>query len=277
MLKKDYTILYKPMSDEIKKLFPVVTVDICSKYFGFHFTTNHNGKMTGFESISTTCKASGNCEHRIQAAFRLVMGKDFKLKNATKEDIKKARKLLNEYIKKNPTAQNVSVCGFCFSDRQQDYMVSMKTPLTRNHEILNNGIIHNDWLPILNDLYFRIESFGDFDSVNAVINVMNLIKKNSKTFFAVFTKNPNYFHTYFDGDVSKKPANCNILFSSQYINKVVRIPAKYKYFIDKRFTVYTKKYIVEKDVNINCGAKACLTCLNCYCKNSIDNIREQIK
>lgn len=276
-LKQHPEMLYAEMPKEYKELFPVVTVKVASKYFGLHFTTDHNGKMDGFESVSTTCKASDKCKNKIQAAFRLVMGSDFVLETATRDDIKTARKLLNEYIKKNPTATNASVCGFCFSDRQQDYMTSMKTPLERNHDILNGGVIHSDWLPILNDLYFRVESFGDFSSIYAVINILNLIRKNKNTFFGVWTKNPIFFHKVFNGGRNEKPENCNIIYSSQFVNKATRIPEKYRYFIDKTFTVYTKKYMKEKNITCNCGARACLTCLNCYTKNEIKNIREEIK
>lgn len=275
MLAANPEMLYAPMPKEIRELFPVSTVDICSEYYGLHFTTKHNAKMSGFHSISTTCK-KGKCPARVQAAFRLVIP-DFNIKTATKEDIKKARKLLEEYVKENPEAKNVSICGFCFSDRQQDIMTNMTDPLSRNYKILNGGIIHTDWLPIINSLYFRIESFGDFASVNAVINVMNLIKKNPLVFFGVWSKNPGYFHKYFGGNASLKPVNCNILLSGQYINKVPSIPSKYAYFIDKTFTVFTKVYANKNSVCINCGARACLGCLKCYTKNDVTEIREMLK
>lgn len=276
MLYNDYTILYNPMSDEIKDLFPVVTVDICTEYFGIHFTTKHRAKMEGFNSLSTTCKGVKDCQKRIEKAFQLVIP-DFNLESATIEDIKQARKLLDTYIKENPESKEVSICGFCFSDRQQDYMTNMKPSLLRNKEILNNGIIHSDWLPIINSLYFRIESFGDFASVNAVSNVMNIIKKNPLVFFGVWSKNPQYFHKYFGGNADNKPVNCNILLSGQYINKIPVIPSKYAYFIDKTFTVFTKVYAKKNSVYINCGARACLTCLKCYTKNDITSICESLK
>ena len=73
MIKEDYTILYNPMPEDIKALFPVVTCAIASEYFGLHFTMNHNGKMSGMESISTTCKVNALCEDRIEKALRLAL------------------------------------------------------------------------------------------------------------------------------------------------------------------------------------------------------------
>ena len=277
MVNENPNMVYESMPEEIKEMFPVVIPDIASEYFGIHFTTKHNGKMAGFESLSTTCKASAKCAGKIENAFRLVMGSDFVLADASSADIKKARKKLSDYIKKNPLAVNVSICGFCFSDRQQDYMSSMKKPLAKNHDVLNNGVIHPDWLPTLNDLYFRCESFGDYDSKTAVMNTVNLIKKNPDTFFGVWTKNLNYFHQVFKGDPAAVPTNCNIIYSSQYINKVSSVPEKYKYFVSKTFTVYTKEFSEVKDICINCGSRACLTCKKCYQKNNVPEIKEGLK
>ena len=42
-------------------------------------------------------------------------------------------------------------------------------------------------------------------------------------------------------------------------------PVRYGFdFIDFVFTVYSASYALENNININCGAKHCLTCLKCY-------------
>ena len=276
MIKEDYTILYNPMPEDIKALFPVVTCAIASEYFGLHFTMNHNGKMSGMESISTTCKVNALCEDRIEKALR-ISSPDFRLATATKYDIKKAKKALKDYIKKNPETEKVIICGLCFSDSQQDYMTSMTDPLARNFEILNNGIIDESWLPIINALYFRIESFGDFASVNAVKNVLNLIRKNPAVRFGVWSKNPYFFHKVFNGKKESKPENMNFILSSIFINKATAIPAAFEYFVDFVFTVYTEKYAKAHNIVINCGARSCLTCLKCYTVNGIKFINELLK
>lgn len=276
IVKADYTMLYKPMPAEIKAAFPVVTTDICSRYFGLHFTDKHDGKMNGMFSLSTTCKVNPECRARIQAAFRLVKP-GFCIDTATKEEIKAARRALSDYIKKNPHSTDASICGFCFSDKQQDCRKNMVPCLSRNYEIMNNGIIHQDWLPVLNTLYFRMESFGDFSSVYAVANAVNLMRKNPYTFFGVWTKNPGYFHAVFNGDPAAKPGNCNIILSTQYINTAAAIPEKYRYFIDKTFSVFTAEHAAKNDIHINCGARSCLTCLQCYKKDTATEVNEELK
>ena len=240
-VKSDYTLFYKPMPETWKKLFPVVTVDILEN-FGLHFTTKHNGKMSGMTSLSTTCKCNPICIKRIECAGRAA-----------------------EMIKENPLRTDVSICGLCFSDRQQDYMGSMTEPLARNYKILNNGIIRDDWLPVLNVLYFRGESFGDFASVNAVINFANLARKNPDTIFGVWTKNISFFKTaYYMGKKAgigyPIPLNVIVIQSSRYINRKDEKSDR----ADAVFTVYTREYAELHNIPITCGARACLTCLRCY-------------
>lgn len=276
MYANDYTLLYKPMPEAVKKLFPVVTVAIASEYFGIHFTEKHTGKMLGFESWSTTCKASDLCISKIDAGLRKATP-DFKgVKYSSSEEIKAAKKALRDYIKANPEDTTVCICGFCFSDSQQDYQSSMTPTLARNFEILNNGIIHSDYLPVLNDLYFRGESFGDFASVNAVRNFINLARKNPLTRFAIWSKNLLYFTLAFRE--MEKPENVNIVKSSAYVNRPVKLTAAEKEYVDVVFTVYSKEYAKHHGIAINCGALACLTCLKCYKKHDgVIYINEALK
>lgn len=273
VLKADYTLLYRPMEPEIKALFPVFTMSDSNEVFGLHFTLNHTGKMSGMNGLSTTCKL-GICPDRVQAAFRLVRP-DFDIETAGKEEVADARKALNGYIKKNPLATDASICGFCFSDKMQDYRKEMVPVLARNFEILNNGVINSDWLPVLNSLYFRGESFGDFASVNSVINFCNLCRKNPQTTVTVWTKNPAFFYLAFKR--MPKPENMIIVLSSEKINQKRTIDSRFSWFIDKTFTVYTKKFSSEYNVNVNCGARSCLGCLNCYKKDGVTEISELLK
>lgn len=259
MLKNDYTMLYRPMPKEIKDKYPVWTMALSNELGGLHFTVNHSGKMTGMSSLSTTCKCGKICPNRIKRAVKGYGSKD---------GLKKA-------IKANPLSKDFMICGFCFSDSQQDRYKDMVPCLTRNFEILNNGIVHSDWLPILNLAFFRGESFGDFASKNAVINFVNLAKKNRNTMVTVWTKNPAFFYQAFKE--VKKPENMIIILSSVYINRTADIPERFRWFIDKVFTVYTKQCAKAESVNINCGARSCLTCLNCYRKDGPDTISELLK
>ena len=52
---------------------------------------------------------------------------------------------------------------------------------------------------------------------------------------------------------------------------------KHNYFINKTFTVFTKPFSEKKNIAINCGARACMGCLKCYCKNDVSEIHETLK
>ena len=73
----------------------------------------------------------------------------------------------------------------------------------------------------------------------------------------------------------KKPDNLNILISALYLNKSIDI-AKYN-FADKIFTVYDKTYIEKNQIEINCGARDCMSWLKCYTKNNVKYINEKLK
>ena len=49
------------------------------------------------------------------------------------------------------------------------------------------------------------------------------------------------------------------------------------WFVDHVFTVYTKEYIKENNIDVNCGSKNCLGCQLCYNKDTEFHIREQLK
>lgn len=259
MVKADYTMLYRPMPAEIKAVYPLLSMNTSNDVGGLHIATKHEGKMDGMSSISTSCKCNGVCPPRIEAALKGY---------GSKGELSKA-------IKADPLSTDFSICGFCFADALQNFKTSIAKCGERNFQILNNGIIHPDWLPILNTVYFRGESFGDFASKNAVVNFCNLCKKNPHTTIAVWTKNPGFFYMAFKE--VPKPDNMIVVLSSQYINKKTEIPARFRWFVDKVFTVYTKQFSKKYDVNINCGSRSCLGCLNCYRKDGTDEISELLK
>lgn len=261
-VKNDYRFLYSPMPEEWKKVVPVVTVDFLTAC-GLHFTTKHTGKMSGMISLSTTCKCNNICKNRIKKALEKV---------SNSNDRKAAKKAIAAAIKADPYRTDFSICGFCFSDSQQDKFSWMVDPLAHNFEILNNGIIHSDWLPILNSLYFRFESFGDYASKNSAINTFNIAAKNPLVNCAAWTKNPRFFEKAILSGYGK-PDNLSLILSSQFINKPTKNNSM---FIDRVFTVYTPEYAERHNININCGARSCMNCLKCY-KSNVVTVSELLK
>lgn len=201
-----------------------------------HITKDHTGKMKGMQSVSSSCMCNSRCA-----------------KNAKVEG---------------------SVCQKCYAMRQMKMYKKMQPIMEQNYNLLTNGIIPEEELPILNCAFFRIEAFGDIANVNHAINYLNLIRKNPHVFFGWWTKNPDLLDKAFKKTGYEKPANVNIIRSSMFINKPVK---PYYWFVDKTFTVYDKATIAEKGVEINCGARSCLTCHKCYEKNGITEVREKLK
>ena len=200
-----------------------------------HFTTKHTGKMAGMASISTAVTTNARCAKNAQ-----IKG---------------------------------SICEKCFAARQMKIYPSMEKPMVENQRILTSDILPMEKLPVINNLYFRFESFGDLNNDIQVINYFRICYKNPNVKFALWTKNPDYIAAAIDRGYDK-PANLNIVLSSLFINK----ERKHKYsFVDKVFTVYDPQHIEKHSININCGAKNCFTCGLCYEKNGISVINEKLK
>lgn len=213
----------------------VCTLKNSKKISGLHFTVNHTGKMENMVSLSTAVTTNKRCQ-----------------KNASIKG---------------------SVCEKCFAARQMKIFPSMQNPMAENQRILTSDILPDELLPVINNLYFRFEAFGDLNNATQVINYFNICKKNPAVKFALWTKNPDYIAEAIRAG-HNKPENLNIVLSSLFLDK----ERKTRYdFVDKVFTVYTKQYIKENDVNINCGAKNCFTCGLCYEKNGVRVVNEVLK
>lgn len=215
----------------------IITMYNSKKYNGLHFTTSHTGKMQGMFSLSTSCMHNKYCR---------------------------------EYAK-DPN----KVCSKCFSmNMHKMYGEKFESALKNNTDVLTSSILAKDTLPIINALYFRFEAFGDIQNDIQVINYFNICKKNKKTTFALWTKNPFIIKQVIDNGY-KKPNNLIIILSSHFLNVACELN-KFS-FVDKIFTVYDKQTIEKENITINCGAKSCINCLKCYRKNGDKVINEKLK
>ena len=269
--KEDYTIFYRPMPAEWKEIFPVINADILNE-FGIHWTVKHSGKMSGMIGQSTSCDCNNECIKKMLQAVKKVTGNAADLPDA------EIRKLGQDLLKEDPYRKDVSICLFCFSHRQQEFQGKFMTPpLERNYQILNNGIVHSDWIPVLNNLWARGESFGDYGSANAAENAIHAAEKNRDTRFTCWTKNPRYWKETIETRGIKKPGNLKIMLSSQFINRPANVPETYRNIIDGVFTVFTPEYAEKYGIVINCGARACLSCLRCYTSDEFMIVNELLK
>ena len=205
------------------------------KISGLHFTTKHTGKMAGMASISTSVTTNERCA-----------------KNAQIEG---------------------SICQKCFAAQQMKVFPTMEKPMVENQRILTSEILPPEKLPIINNIYFRFEAFGDLNNATQVKNYFNMCYKNPRVKFALWTKNPDFVAEAIR-DGYEKPENLNIVLSSLFINQERKNPFP---FVDKVFTVYDPGYIEENNVSINCGARNCFSCGLCYEKNGITVINEKLK
>lgn len=214
-----------------------LTIEEFESFTGIHFTVKHNGKMSGMASISTACIVNTHC-----------------LKHRNVEG---------------------SICQGCFAERNfRMYGNSFEECFVRNYRILTSVDIPQTLMPILNYSIFRIESFGDIENETQAKNYVNLINANPNTQFGWWTKNYNIVKSVFDK--YGKPKNLSLVISSLMMNKPLSLANIGKY-ADKIFTVYTKDFIKENGIEINCGGKHCLTCQLCYRNNGTLYIREKKK
>lgn len=175
-----------------------------------------------------------------------------------------------------------SICSVCFSRRsvipeEGGYKHGLRDNLSHNYDWLNISRTV-DQFPVLNDLYFRIESHGDVDTPIQAENFIHLYQRNPDTRFTAWTKNPIAWNEAFKA--LGKPTNLIMVYSSPMINIEVRYEDIVKVFpwVDKVFTVYSPEYIIdhpEIEGTINCGTRQCMSCLLCYRKdNDVRQIRE---
>lgn len=204
---------------------------------------NMSGKMSGIPSISTSVLENPICQKRRE--------------------------------------QKDSICSKCFAASTAARYSSLAKNLSSNLELLTGEILPFDVLPrFITELsnIVRFESFGDLANVNQAINYLNIAKVNPGVRFAIWTKNISILARAVDA--VGKPDNIRIIYSSPIVNKAIDAEKTQRTFscIDAVFTVYDKKHVAANDIDINCGAKSCITCRNCYDRPDFySDIREQLK
>lgn len=206
---------------------------------------DHNGKMEGMHSISTSV-------------------------------------LLNSFCQKQQAVED-SICSHCFAEAMTEQYKSLREKLARNTKLLTSSILLDEQLPDTTGIdIYRLESFGDLNNETQLINYINIINKNPKTRFTLWTKRYGLVKKYFSEH--PVPENFTLILSSLMVNKKISLDflketGKFKKGQLKSFTVYNFDYIREHfpDVKINCGSKFCLGCRYCYDLNDIEEIAEVLK
>lgn len=194
--------------------------------------TKHSGKMDGIPSISTSCILNARCQKRVSCG--------------------------------------ASICHDCFAHSYMKFRKELREALERNFNILTERILTKEEIAALNInvCFFRFESFGDLNNNTQLVNYINICKNYKNTRFALWTKNIDILFSVFSQKKYKKPRNLSLIISSPLLN--VAFPKSFVekvnkvVHIDVVFTVYTKDFATNNNIVINCGAKHCLSCLQCY-------------
>ena len=216
-----------PLERRIKKMTRKKNTNETAKAIEKALCTNHNGKMSKMVSLSSSCEKNPDCLNRMDL---------------------------------DPST---FICPNCFSKDLQDAYPDLRNKLIANTDLLASRIFTNEELPILNYHYFRYESFGDLLNSIQVVNYFNLSKKNKHMETALWCKNIWHVNNAIKAGYSK-PKNMNIGYSSMKLNTVGDWVLKQYNFIDFIFTVFTARYAIENDIQINCGNRICIECTACY-------------
>ena len=194
--------------------------------------TKHGGKMDGIPSISTSCILNARCQKRVNC--------------------------------------DKSVCHNCFAHSYMKFRKELREALERNFNIITKRILTKEEIAALNInvCFFRFVSFGDLNNNIQLINYINICKNYKNTRFALWTKNVDILLSVFSQKKYRKPKNLSLVISSPLLNVAFPVSFVEKInkvvHIDVVFTVYSKEFAKNNNIVINCGAKHCLSCLQCY-------------
>ena len=180
------------------------------------------------------------------------------------------------------------ICKECYAASCLNRYSALAMALEINFLILNNFLISEEaWrtlsIPSTNGKT-RLEAHGDTASSTCAINYCRIMKSHLFLEFGVWTKNLNHYRVAFNKE--GKPVNCRFIYSSSRINEIVEIPNDMKDYIDHVFTVYTKEYVIEHGINVNCGEydenlviinQKCRGCMKCYTAGTEFYVSELLK
>lgn len=175
------------------------------------------------------------------------------------------------------------ICKDCYAAAGCSRFAELCQGLETNFLILNNFLISVEaWkvlaIPSTNG-YTRIEAHGDVATELCAINYMHIILSHPYLTFAVWTKNLELWKNVLEE--YGKPDNMVFIASSPMENVVMELPEWSKKYVDHVFTVFTKEYAQNNNIEINCGTwnerdldHKCRNCLKCYEESGIYYINE---
>lgn len=153
-----------------------------------------------------------------------------------------------------------TICGKCYSHRMlSTYRKSCVPAFAHNSELLSKSVIPADFLPTINQAYFRFNGHGELINATHFQNIINIALKNPHCTFALWTKRASITRQFLF-----IPGNLILIFSNPRVDRVIDVPRGFHKVFNN----------VNKDSGIaqNCTGKKCLDCLLCYRKDSGANV-----
>ena len=185
---------------------------------------------------------------------------------------------VNEFCQARQGAECDCVCEHCYAQALQDFRKTLGQKLARNTELLTAAVYPVEFFPVVNVSVARLEAFGDLNNTNQAINYFHFCMRNAWATFAQWTKNPFIIAAALQ--YCYKPENLIIIYSDPMINGGIdpaQVRARWP-FVDKVFTVWTDEATAAAAGRvINCGARHCFTCSQCYRLDGAEVINELLK
>lgn len=167
------------------------------------------------------------------------------------------------------------ICAACFADSTCKQYEALRENMARNTEIITARLFEDWELPELPGPLFRFESFGDLRNVTQARNYIRMARVNPGVACALWTKNPGFLRqaVALEGG---RPENLVTIHSSAYIDTPAPVD-RFPGLFDKTFTVYRPETVAARGIDINCGARDCMTCRRCYSRDTESDVRELLK
>ena len=167
------------------------------------------------------------------------------------------------------------ICAACFADSTCKQYEALRENMARNTEIITARLFEDWELPELPGPLFRFESFGDLRNVTQARNYIRMARVNPGVACALWTKNPGFLAqaVALEGG---RPDNLITIHSSAYIDTPAPVD-RFPGLFDKTFTVYRPETVAARQIDINCGARDCMTCRRCYSRTTESDVRELLK
>jgi hypothetical protein len=184
---------------------------------------------------------------------------------------------MNSFCQKSSRSKcNDAICTHCYSYKNMvegksgiSPQATSRPALTRNTRLLTNRPLEN--VPKTSAKFFRLSAEGDLHNEQHFLNFIAIAKANPNTHFTLWTKRDDIVQAALAKHA--KPRNLHLIKSSFRMNHPDPKPPHF----EKVFTVYTKEYVAEHKIKINCGAKSCTSCKLCYSNNNVHTVNELLK